>query len=115
MTAVEDRPYDAGRAGEATIDEIWPLYLDNLRLVLDSVEDLLENIDGAVALTADHGELFGELGQYGHFQSIPHPKLKKVPWVKTTGTDTRTRQPDPDFSIRKMDDVEKQLADLGYR
>lgn len=115
MTVLEDKPYDVGRSGEATVDDIWPLYLDNLRLVLDSVEKLLENVDGTVALTADHGELFGEFGQYGHFQSIPHPKLKKVPWVEMTGTDTKTRQPDRDFSTNEEHDVEEQLADLGYR
>ncbi|KYH24633.1 hypothetical protein HAPAU_36160 [Halalkalicoccus paucihalophilus] len=115
MTFLEDKPYDAGRSGEATIDDIWPLYLDNLRLVLDSVGELLENINGSVALTADHGELFGEFGQYGHFQSIPHPKLKKVPWVEMTGTDTKNRQPDRDFSTNEEYDVEEQLVDLGYR
>lgn len=115
MTSLEDEPYEAGRSGEANIDDIWPLYLDNLRLVLDSVQELLKNVDGTVALTADHGELFGEFRQYGHFQSIPHPKLKKVPWVEVTGTDTGTKRPKRDFSMGEKRGINEQLADLGYQ
>jgi hypothetical protein len=114
MTPLEDDPYTAGRSGTATIDDIWPLYLDNLRLVLDSVGELIENFDGTVVLTADHGELFGEFGQYGHFQSVPHPKLKKVPWVEVVGTDTNIKQPDRDILINEEYDLEGQLRDLGY-
>lgn len=115
MTVLEDEPYEAGRSGEADINDIWPLYLDNLRLVLDSVGELLENIDGTVALTADHGELFGELYQYGHFQSIPHPKLKNVPWVEVTGTDRGTKRPKRDFSTEEKRGIDERLVDLGYR
>ncbi|KYH26432.1 hypothetical protein HAPAU_15300 [Halalkalicoccus paucihalophilus] len=115
MTVLEDEPYEAGRSGNADITDIWPLYLDNLRLVLDSVGELLENIDGTVALTADHGELFGEFHQYGHFQSIPHPKLKKVPWVEMSGTDTKTRQPERAFSPIEKHGLNERLTDLGYR
>lgn len=114
MTDVEDKPYEAGRRGQAEREDLWPLYLDNLRLVLDSVETLLQNVDGTVALTADHGELFGELGQFGHFQSIPHPDLKRVPWVEMTATDERTRDPDEEFTETGSRDIEQQLEELGY-
>lgn len=115
LTDVEDDPFRTARSGEATEEELWPLYLDNLRLVLDSVEELLENLDAEkVAITSDHGELFGEFGQYGHIESIPHPNLKKVPWIETTATDERTREPDQEFSMGEKRDVRQQLADLGY-
>jgi membrane-anchored protein YejM (alkaline phosphatase superfamily) len=115
MSYVEDEPYEAGRKGMTSKEKLWPLYLDNLRLVLDSIEVLLENLDAErVAITADHGELLGELDQWGHFQSIPHPQLKRVPWVETTATDKETRHPDEEFAIAHDDSVQEQLADLGY-
>jgi hypothetical protein len=52
---------DALKRGTATRGEVWEAYLDNLRIVLDEVEILLNNIDAEnVVLTADHGEAFGE-------------------------------------------------------
>jgi hypothetical protein len=115
LTEVEDNPYKAGRRGLASDEELWSLYLDNLRLVLDSVEVLLKNLDAEkVAITADHGELLGELGQYGHFEGLPHPALKKVPWIETTARDEGTRHPTEEYTVQKQYDVEEQLADLGY-
>ncbi len=115
MSYIEDQPNRAGREGLATREEVWPYYLDNLRLVLDSIEVLLENTDAeTVAITSDHAELHGELGQWGHIQSIPHPALKKVPWVETTATDTHSREPEESFREGAKRDVRQQLADLGY-
>lgn len=115
LSPAEEDPYGAGRNGTASDDELWSLYLDNLRLVLDSVAELLENHNAeTVAITADHGELFGELGQYGHFESVPHPALKRVPWVETTAHDEHTRRPDDDYSLTNARSTEKQLEDLGY-
>lgn len=114
LSRIEEDPYGIGRNG-ATNDELWSLYLDNLRLVLDSVAEFLENHDAeTVAITADHGELFGEFGQYGHFESVPHPRLKRVPWVETTACDERTHLPDDDYSITDVRSTKEQLEDLGY-
>lgn len=41
-------------------------------------------------ITADHGDLFGEFGQYGHPEGFVHPNLNQVPWVETTATDEET-------------------------
>lgn len=115
LSSIENQPHEAARNGRAGYEELWPLYLDNLRLVLDSVEVLLDNLDAeTVAITADHGELLGELGQYGHFESVPHPTLRKVPWIETTARDERTRQPPEEYSIRDQRSTEEQLENLGY-
>ena len=112
----EGQPWEAIRTGTATVAEVRELYLDNLRLALRSVERLLENTDAeTVAITADHGELFGELGAYGHPEGVPHPNLKKVPWVETTATDERTSDPDVDIARQESGaEFEEQLRDLGY-
>lgn len=91
-------------------------YLDDLRLVLDEVAVLLENVDAEKAvITADHGEAFGEWGFYEHPIGCPHPVVRRVPWVETTGVDRGTRVPDPIVTDEPSADVAAQLRDLGYR
>ncbi|USZ71484.1 sulfatase-like hydrolase/transferase [Natronosalvus halobius] len=112
---IEREAWRALRDGKASFETIWDLYLDNLRLVLDDVAELLENVDAdKVVITADHGEAFGEFGAYGHPEGFPHPVVKKVPWVETSATDTGTRQPDIEREAGPETDVEEYLRDLGY-
>ncbi|WP_178917804.1 hypothetical protein [Natronomonas gomsonensis] len=115
LSVTEESPYRAVQAGEITKSDLWAAYLDNLRLALGSIEILLENIDAEdVIITSDHGELLGEFGQYGHFFGLPHPDLKRVPWVRTSANDQRTRNPKSNPSIREDVDVTEQLESLGY-
>lgn len=115
-TDVEANPWESIQSGRATRAEVWKNYLDNLRLVLDSIEVLLENFEAeTVVITADHGDLFGELGTYGHPEGLVHPGVKKVPWVTTTATDTGTVEPTVDLRRQDADeDVEDRLSALGY-
>ncbi|WP_423998594.1 PglZ domain-containing protein [Haloarcula salina] len=116
LSEINKNPTEALRNGEKK-SKIWEGYLDNLRYVLDSVELLLENMEAEkVVITADHGELFGEVGLVGHFAGFPHPKLRKVPWVETEAVDKETYTPEKNFSDMKNSsgDVEDRLADLGY-
>jgi hypothetical protein len=109
-------PFEALRRGEADRETIWNHYLDNLRLVLDEVASLLENVDAdQVVITADHGEAFGEWGYYEHPVGCPLPVVKRVPWVETTAVDRGTRTPVPADSQGVTAQVETQLRDLGYR
>lgn len=118
VTDVENQPWEAVAGGEASRAEVWENYLDNLRLALESVGRLLENVDAErVAITADHGELFGEVGMYGHPEGVVHPSLKKVPWAVTTATDSRTSTPDVDLEGEREPteaEVEEHLKTLGY-
>lgn len=95
---------------------VWKAYLDNLRYALDHVETLLENVDGTVVITADHGELLGDHRMYYHMPGNPHPKLKKVPWVKVNGKDEHTRTPDVTLKGHEnaQEISEEQLEALGY-
>jgi hypothetical protein len=118
-TDVEMHPWPALRSGEADYEEVWELYLDNLRYVLDEVTVLLENLDAeTVAITADHGEAFGEFGAHGHPDGLLLPQIKRVPWVETTATDRGWRQPTLDraseVAAEPEAEVEEHLADLGY-
>lgn len=115
LTEKDDRPYELARKGELSKEELWGRYLDNLRYVLNSVEKLLDNLDAErVVISADHGNLVGELGIYGHPGGFPHPSLKRVPWAVTTASDTRTHHPDPDIVYDEDHDSFDNLRALGY-
>lgn len=115
MTIAEERPYETIAEGGIDRDDLYSMYLDNLRVALDSIEELLENLDAEkVVITSDHAELLGELGQYGHFLGVPHPALKKVPWIETTAEDHGTIHPDAEPEITQTADVRDQLKELGY-
>lgn len=99
-----------GRIDPATI---WDAYMDNLRFVLDDVETVLQNVDGTVAITADHGNALGEAGIYGH-GGPAIPVLRLVPWVTVNATDTEEYE--PTLQPRENSaDVERRLRSLGYR
>lgn len=116
-TDYEYRPFDYLRNG-GDRDLVCERYLDELRWVLEYVGVLLENVDAETAvITADHGELFGELGLYSHPTGVPHPNLRRVPWMETTATDTGSYE--PHFEKPAEDAVDEttaeQLEHLGYR
>jgi hypothetical protein len=112
-------PINHLQRGDLSQGEVREAYLDNLRLVLDEVEELLANLDAeTVVLTADHGEAFGEWGFYEHPVGCPHPAVKRVPWVETTAVDTGRRQPEDvaeSESESAAASVEEQLSALGYQ
>lgn len=108
---------DAIKSGEATREEAWESYLENLRFVLDEVEVLLENLDRErVVITADHGEAFGEYMFYRHPPTCPLPCVRKVPWVETTGVNDHTVDPTapPPSDADQDATVEDRLEQLGY-
>ena len=114
LTSTEKDPFGELRS-TGNREEVFDLYLDNLRYVLDSVEVLLENLDGErVLITSDHGELFGEFGISNHIAGIPHPNLKKVPLVETSATDRRNYTPEITSESQNNSSVEDRLEDLGY-
>lgn len=59
-------------------------YRENLRIALDSVEKLLPSLRGKTVITADHGELLGEKGRFGH-DFDGGEVLETVPWFIVEG------------------------------
>ncbi|WP_424016082.1 hypothetical protein ACOZ35_15180 [Halorubrum xinjiangense] len=86
-------PWVLLRRGEVSVERVWTAYEANLRHVLDEVESLAANVDGRIAVTADHGNCFGEWGLYGHPMHTPVSALLDVPWATIDGADEGTRQP----------------------
>ena len=57
-------------------------YEANLRTVLKEIGKMVEIFPGKVVVTADHGELLGERGKYGHIYWSANPILIEVPWLE---------------------------------
>ena len=112
----EANPWKAIRNGTDR-SRVWDNYLADLRWVLDTVEELLRNVDAEkVVITADHGDAFGEYGVYSHPMGVPHPHIRRVPWAQTTAVDSGEYVPrlvdqDTESLDRAVDD---QLRKLGY-
>lgn len=68
-------------------DEVWSAYQENLRLSLDEVLGLPEDIPGKTVISSDHGNLMGErtwpipVKLYGHPRDLRSRKLVTVPWA----------------------------------
>jgi hypothetical protein len=116
-TKVESNGWKCLETGEAEHDEVWELYQENLRLVLDEVELLLSNVDAEnVVVTADHGNAFGEYSVYGHPEGMLIPCVKKVPWMEVSASDKKTlvRNNELGETQNNKTDVKDHLEDLGY-
>ncbi len=77
--------WDLVRKREFPIPTAKIAYEDNLRYVLQSVWKLVQELDGVVVITSDHGNLFGEYGLFGHPPRVYVPELTKVPWLELEG------------------------------
>lgn len=72
------KPIPIGRTPKEKVKEA---YILTLKLVLKYVSELIPYLHGKTVITADHGELLGELDEWGrHPPAIDHPVLREVPW-----------------------------------
>ena len=67
---------------DGTRDTVMQYHEENLRIALESVTELVEELDGDVVVTADHGEAFGEQGIWEHHIETHIPPLVEVPWLE---------------------------------
>lgn len=56
-------------------------YMENLKLVLPYVANLVEQLSGVIVVSSDHGERLGENGFYGHTGGSTNTVLIEVPWL----------------------------------
>lgn len=113
--------WEALEAGDIDRDEAWQAYVENLELALPHVERLLDEVEGRTVVTADHGNVFGEHGLYGHPGFRHVPELITVPWfVSENGSRRRIEegairsQADHYAATTESDAVSRRLTDLGY-
>lgn len=106
----------AYRNGVITADELREVYAENLDIVLEHVTDLIDQLDGKVVVTADHGEYLGERGLAGHYEHEYTEALRKVPWlvVESDHRPKITTEPPTHTQVAEADAVEERLRTLGY-
>jgi len=99
-----------------SFDEIKKYYKANLVRALESVRELMEDLDGKFVITSDHGELFGEYGMHTHPHSVYVPELVEVPWLEIEQGERRTLSEGEQKEQKDYDEdeIKNQLADLGY-
>lgn len=110
-----DKPvWNKLRDGDIERKRVWEAYLSNFGIVMDELQFLIQCIDAeSVVTTADHGNAFGEFGQYGHPAESWNPYVRFVPWWQTTAE--RSNEYTPDLQREGTDrQVENKLRDLGY-
>ena len=111
---------DAGRPPEQTPHEA---YRENLRIVLQEVEELLGALDGRTMVTADHGEMLGDrhryvpVKDYGHHVGIFNDPTTKVPMhVHESGDRRQVRASEPERTESKGEErLNERLRNLGYK
>lgn len=101
--------------GAISFEELWQGYRENLKFVLDDVRLLLENVDGRVVISSDHGNAIGEWGIVGHPRYSVVPALRRVPWIELLASDEQTHSPESASASIDPVDVEERLKALGYK
>ncbi|WP_434522784.1 hypothetical protein [Halorubrum sp. AS12] len=111
--------------GEISVDthSVYKSYEQNLRICLNQVKDLLDELVGKTVITSDHGNMLGErsspipVREWGHPTGIYTPELVNVPWLvppfdkrKKVTTSQLVSESNPN----KASSVNSRLQDLGY-
>lgn len=113
----EEKSFKPAIRGKVSRDTVFDLYLNELQFILEYVGILLENIDvNKVAITADHGEGFGEMGVWGHPFGWPFAPVKTVPWAETSANDEETYETQYKPLKRRPNEQEQRefLENMGY-
>jgi len=97
-------------------ERVFSNHVADLEFVLETgVKPLLRNVDAnTVAITADHGDGFGENWCYAHIAGDPRKQVRRVPWVETEATDHGELEPTLTPPEDVEDKTEDRLEALGY-
>jgi hypothetical protein len=104
-------------------EEVWKAYNENLRIVLDEIEELIEEFSEKTVITSDHGNLVGERitpftkPVYGHPSGVYTENLRKVPWLILEGTERKKVHQGElrEDTKGESEVVSERLIDLGYK
>ena len=78
---------------EYSIENLKHFYRDNLEWVLESTVKIVEEFnDRGIVITSDHGEAFGENGEFFHLYKTRNPVVRLVPFWHNEIETTRTHQ-----------------------
>lgn len=86
--------------GRNGFEKIERYYEENLRYILDKIQEDFSSLRGKVILTSDHAEMIGERGLYRHPGNLNHPSQTIVPWfevekVRNKKENSNVQEPHP--------------------
>lgn len=115
LTEAERDPFSYLKSG-GNQEKVLSNHIADLKFVLETgVKPLLRNIDAeTVAISADHGDGFGENWCYAHIAGDPRKTVRRVPWIETEATDHKILEPTLNSPENVKDSTEEQLEALGY-
>jgi len=105
-----------------SLDDLQRAYQENLNVVLTHVNALIEEINGKIVVSSDHGELLGERLSPIPIRGLEHPEkiyedvLLCVPWLEIDTDNRRAIKPDPPKEQNQIASkkAKKRLKQLGY-
>jgi len=115
--------WGAIKEGKVTVEEVRAAYSETLEIVLGTVDEFLNEMDGRSVITADHGEMLGERifpftsRVWGHSEGFSTPMLRQVPWLEISSEIRRNIVASPPTEAEqelKENEVEERLRVLGY-
>jgi hypothetical protein len=94
-------------------------YTENLELVLESVKEIVDSVEGNVLITADHGDFLGEHRRFGHHTKKRMKENTEVPWLMIKGRGKARKEKKSEKreeNATKSDEqvMKERLAALGY-
>lgn len=105
---------------EINPDAVRRAYLSNLDPVLEPLKRLIDQINGYVVISADHGNMLGERSspiptiEWGHPQGIYTEELVRIPWLICQEGDRNISADPPDITQKSNKEVSERLERLGY-
>jgi len=78
VTPTEMTYHEVGREG------IRRGYIENLKIVLEEVSNLVDKLSGRTVITSDHGQFIGSEGMHGHPPGRKDSTLLEVPWLEVS-------------------------------
>ena len=121
LTADESAPsiWDRLENGDYDSETVWKAYEENLEIILPTIEDLVDDLNGKTVVTSDHGNAFGKFGIYGHPGGVFLNELVEVPWLVVAGNERREFSVDTEKQSGEREqvtpEVQARLTELGYK
>jgi len=108
--------------GYISREEMLAVYQENFALVARDARYLAETLGGKTAITADHGDMFGErlpplyFKEYSHWRYVYTDLLREVPWHELQIGERRETRADPTIGSESIDEraMQEQLESMGY-
>lgn len=107
--------------GKVSKQEVWDVYSENAAYAWCHAKRYLEAVSGEKVVTADHGELFGEIlwpfpmRRYAHPMNLHHPNLTTVPWARFEDERREITSDGCNSILVDEEIINTRLRQLGYR